>query len=154
VGLDDSGLRGRVCALTEPIRKWTGAPCSSKRTWAEKDGRSPTIAFAVRFRNVMVGVAHRIRPTNSVPEGRLRIMLVQISFVVIDRERKCPVWIGMEIRVERLCPSASTAANPISFAAFSSTHSVSCAFQELVRPLIWTALAENSPGRESWGEIR
>src|SRR5580700_4355517 len=24
---------------------WTGAPCSPRRTWAENDGRSPTIAL-------------------------------------------------------------------------------------------------------------
>src|SRR5450631_752657 len=32
--------------IRESIREWTGAPCSPRRTWAEKDGRSPSTAFA------------------------------------------------------------------------------------------------------------
>ena len=37
-------LRERICALATAGGNRTGAPCSPERTWAEKDGRSPTIA--------------------------------------------------------------------------------------------------------------
>jgi hypothetical protein len=33
----------------------TGAPGSPQRTWAEKDGRSPTIAFTVSTNDLVLG---------------------------------------------------------------------------------------------------
>jgi len=36
-------------ALTTSKGNWTGAPRSPERTWAEKDGRGPTIAFAEKY---------------------------------------------------------------------------------------------------------
>src|ERR1700733_13544026 len=40
-----SGRNARRTQATQDLNPWTGAQGSSRRTWAEKDGRSPTIAF-------------------------------------------------------------------------------------------------------------
>jgi hypothetical protein len=43
--------------------------------------------------------------------------------------------------------STATATNRFCLPTFSSTHSASCVVQKAVRRLVWTALAESSPGQ-------
>src|SRR6266700_987799 len=40
-----------ACVITTVGGNRTGAPCSPKRTWAEKVGRSPPNAFGIRHRD-------------------------------------------------------------------------------------------------------
>ena len=42
---DTTNLERPLSTTQQPRRKSDGAPCSPRRTWAEKAGRSPTIAF-------------------------------------------------------------------------------------------------------------
>src|ERR1700684_2122624 len=59
-------MRGKNRHRQQRRREHTGAPGSPQRTWAEKDGRSPTIAFAVSTR----------RFTSVVPDRSCRKTLI------------------------------------------------------------------------------
>jgi len=48
----------------------TGAPGSPKRTWAEKDGRSPTKGRLKVAQDAVLGSS---RPSGPVPKGRLNV---------------------------------------------------------------------------------
>jgi hypothetical protein len=56
-----------VCAQAKAGGNRTGAPCSPQRTWAEKDGRSPTIAFAIRPRREVPAVKHNSQALTKLP---------------------------------------------------------------------------------------
>ncbi len=118
----------------------------------------------------------------SVPKGRLKVRLVQISFFSTlsihstnarlgrrpqlchpERSRgTCCAPFPLTTPYNSVHPSpsmpgwrwmgGSTATVPTRFrlSTFSSTHSASCAVQKTIVPLIWTALAESSPGLTSW----
>jgi hypothetical protein len=55
-----------------PYRKRTGAPGSPKRTWAEKDGRSPTTAFCDIDQQIQDGARSCHQQINSVKDTNSR----------------------------------------------------------------------------------